>query len=83
VSCPKIKSQRKNVLSASETEFDHIFRAYDIRGVFGEALTDDTIIRMKAKGLILSKREKAHYYKHVLTDLGFNTFKEIDKLTKG
>jgi phosphomannomutase / phosphoglucomutase len=33
-------------LTASQTDFDHIFRAYDIRGIFGEDLTEDVATRI-------------------------------------
>ena len=36
-------------MSASETpDFDHIFRAYDIRGIFGEDLTEEVAARIGA-----------------------------------
>jgi len=33
-------------LTASKTDFDHIFRAYDIRGIFGEDLTEDVATKI-------------------------------------
>ena len=41
--------------------------------------TNDTLTLMKAKGLIVPKRERANYYKYVLTDLGFNTLNAFNK----
>jgi phosphomannomutase/phosphoglucomutase len=35
-------------LTASKTDFDHIFRAYDIRGIYGEDLTEDVATRIGA-----------------------------------
>ena len=35
-------------MTASETDFDHIFRAYDIRGIFGEDLTEEVATRIGA-----------------------------------
>jgi phosphomannomutase len=35
-------------LTASKTDFDHIFRAYDIRGIFGEDLTEEVAIKIGA-----------------------------------
>ena len=35
-------------MSASKTDFDHIFRAYDIRGVFGEDLTEEIATKIGA-----------------------------------
>jgi len=35
-------------LIASKTDFDHIFRAYDIRGIFGEDLTEEVAAKIGA-----------------------------------
>lgn len=35
-------------MTASKTDFDHIFRAYDIRGIFGEDLTEEVATRIGA-----------------------------------
>jgi len=35
-------------LTASTTDFDHIFRAYDIRGIFGEDLTEEVAAKIGA-----------------------------------
>jgi phosphomannomutase / phosphoglucomutase len=35
-------------LTASKTDFDHIFRAYDIRGIFGEDLTEEVATKIGA-----------------------------------
>ena len=35
-------------MTVSNTNFDHIFRAYDIRGIFGEDLTEDIATRIGA-----------------------------------
>jgi phosphomannomutase/phosphoglucomutase len=35
-------------LSASKIDFDHIFRAYDIRGIFGEDLTEEVATKIGA-----------------------------------
>ena len=35
-------------MTASTTDFDHIFRAYDIRGIFGEDLTEEVAARIGA-----------------------------------
>lgn len=40
--------------------------------------TDDCLTRMKAKGLIVPKREGVNYYKYVLTDLGFNALEALN-----
>jgi phosphomannomutase/phosphoglucomutase len=33
-------------VNASGTDFDHIFRAYDIRGIFGEDLTEEVVAKI-------------------------------------
>ena len=35
-------------MTASKTDFDHIFRAYDIRGIFGEDLTEEVAAQIGA-----------------------------------
>jgi phosphomannomutase/phosphoglucomutase len=35
-------------MAISETEIDHIFRAYDIRGIFGKDLTEEVALRIGA-----------------------------------
>ena len=35
-------------MTASTTDFDHIFRAYDIRGIFGEDLTEEVAAKIGA-----------------------------------
>ena len=35
-------------MSASKTDFEHIFRAYDIRGIFGEDLTENVATKIGA-----------------------------------
>ena len=35
-------------MTASKTDFDHIFRAYDIRGIFGEDLTEEVATKIGA-----------------------------------
>lgn len=40
--------EEEKVLTASKTDFDHIFRAYDIRGIFGEDLTEEVATKIGA-----------------------------------
>ncbi|MFC1487723.1 phosphomannomutase, partial [Thermoproteota archaeon] len=35
-------------MTISETDFDHIFRAYDIRGIFGKDLTQEVATKIGA-----------------------------------
>jgi phosphomannomutase/phosphoglucomutase len=38
----------KKLTASGKTDFDHIFRAYDIRGIFGEDLTEEVATRIGA-----------------------------------
>jgi phosphomannomutase/phosphoglucomutase len=39
---------RGKILTTAKTDFDHIFRAYDIRGIFGEDLTEEVATKIGA-----------------------------------
>jgi phosphomannomutase/phosphoglucomutase len=40
--------EEANILSYTKNDFDHIFRAYDIRGIFGEDLTEEVAAKIGA-----------------------------------
>ncbi len=39
----------------------------------------DTITRLKSKGIIVARRESAHYYRYDMTDLGSDVLAELDR----